>query len=237
MNRIRKILTQHWVVNLITTTVGVYLGIFATNYYAKKSAIEKTEKAFEKVRTELTENFEAFLEWDSTSRVNYEAMDFIVNNREDDGEFIMPTSEMDSIKKKYADFLVIEDSTLVQADTFKYEGSFSINIEHALLLSPGSNPAWTALKNSEYFNYLKFDCADKVENWYIFSQLSFDRRKIWFDQFFNLMRIVTTESKEEPDELMMKEILFDWQIENSLNSGAAITFDEFKEQFKDCIEY
>ncbi|MEM8525934.1 MAG: hypothetical protein AAGG68_14950 [Bacteroidota bacterium] len=238
MNRIRKLLTQHWVVNLITTTVGVYLGIFATNYYAKKSAIEKTEKAFEKVRTELVENFEAYLEWDSMSRINYEALEFIVDNKKEDGTFIMTSTQMDSVKRKYTDFLTIEDSILVELDTFQYEGSFELGLESSLLIKPSSNTAWIALKSSEYFSYLQFDCIKGIEGYYDLAQLSFVQRKKWFDMlFFDLMVKMLIDTEEEPDELFMKKLLAQWKIENALNEGIVESIPELKESLKDCIEH
>ncbi|MEL6943886.1 MAG: hypothetical protein AAFO82_14590 [Bacteroidota bacterium] len=237
MSRIKKILTQHWVVNLITTTLGVYLGIFATNYYAKKSAIEKTEKAFEKVKIELMDNFEAFVEWDSISRVNYEAFEFMVDNREEDGGFIMTSTQMDSIKKKYATFLSIEDSTLVELDTFEYEGSFDLNMNSSLLLKPSSNTAWVALKNSEYFNYLKFDCTNNIEGYYDLAQFSFIQRKKWFDMFLELKLSMLVETAQEPDELFIREFLAKWAIETELNRGVVESIHAIREEIVDCIEY
>jgi len=106
-------------VNLITITLGVYLGIFATNYYSKKSAIEKTENAFEKVRAELIENYKTFAEWDSISRISYNSVEFMVDNREEDDDFIMTITEMNRIRKKYACFFSIEDSIFIELNTFK----------------------------------------------------------------------------------------------------------------------
>lgn len=242
MNRIRKILTQHWVVNLITTTLGVYLGIFATNYYAKKSAVEKTEKAFEKVRTELLENYEAFVKWDSTSRINYDAVEFMVNSREEDGDFIMTVAEMKSNRRKYANFLSIEDSTRIALDTFKYEGSFSIDINSELLLSPGFNTAWTALKKSESFNYLEFDCAESIEVFYYAAQYSFEQRMLWYNKFVELVRMMSIGSEQVVedkigDKLFMKELLFEWKRENDFNQSIVESISESKEKLNNCIEY
>lgn len=237
-----KVLRNHWVVNLVTTTIGVYLGIFISNYYDKKSAIERTESAFDKVKIELIENYKEFVKWDSTSQANYTAVEFMVDNREEDDSFIMTTSEMDIARRKYADFLAIEDSTLIRLDTFKYTGSFEIDINSPLLLSPGSNTSWLALKSSDYFNYLDFDCINRIENFYYAFQYSFDQRILWFNKFIELVRRSSINAEPESEDtfknkLFMKELLFEWKRENDFNKSMIMPLSEFEEKLNNCIEY
>lgn len=227
---------NQWIISLITTTVGVYLGIFVSDYYAKQSAIEKTARAFERVKTELVDNHEIFLEWDSISRVNYDAFEFIMNNRADDGSFTMTATMMDSIKRKYADFLTITDSTLVELDTFRYEGSFYVGIDSPLLLAPGRHTAWMALKSADYFNYLTFDCINVIQNYYDGQQFSFEIRKRWFDKFFELFYLLKLNEDEELNETDMKRMLIDWDLENRMNTDMAVPVEEMLEALEDCLE-
>lgn len=224
---LNKLFKNNWTITLVATTLGVYLGVYINNYNTKHTEEQKAGSAFEDVLNELKDNQELLVEWDSISRQNYQFFErYNQYAQEEEDGLIMSIAEMQTFRTQFADVLTIEDSTLIQKDTFLYDATGELNFENQLVFNLQYEIAWSAIKNTEYLRYINFDCIKSIELFYNLLAISNTQRKKWIDKIM---------AGEVEDNESRMEILNNWQAENDINSKILNLFPQLEENLKECL--
>lgn len=225
--KILSILNSNWTVTLISTTVGVYLGIFMNEHYRQKAELHRADDAFEDVLSELQDNYEGLLEWDSISTQNYGFFSQLAEYIENYDEMIvqMTVGQMQQIRTAYPKFLAIEDSTLVKDSTYLYDCTFDLDFNSNLAFLQHYEIAWSSIKDTEYMRLLDFNCIKSIEFFYRMYSYSNDVRNKWMKPFFDGKNRAET----------LDEMLRDWKMENQVNQMLIQSYPEIKKILQECI--
>jgi|GEM_PF-4819201 len=225
--KILSILNSNWTVTLISTTVGVYLGIFMNEHYSQRAEQHRADDAFGDVLSELEDNYEDLLKWDSISTQNYGFFSQLAEYIEDYDEMIvqMPAGQMHQFRTQYPKFLVIEDSTFVKDSIYFYDCTFDLDFNSNLAFLPHYEIAWSSIKDTEYMRLLDFDCIKSIEFFYRMYSYSNDKRDKWMKPFFD--------GKNRAE--LLDEMLRDWKMENQINQMLIQSYPEIQKILQRCI--
>ena len=223
---IRKFLNNDWTITLVATMIGVYLGIYFNNYYNHQQQIEKKNEAFEDVLTELEDNQQLMVAWDSISRYYFEAFETLSLHMEDDSrELLILPDTMQVLQKKYNEVFTIIDSVKTTSKKFRYRISIEMDLSSQLIFIPQYEVAWRAMKNTEHLKFISFDCIKIIEMYYGLFAKSNMRREQWFESI--LKGDVETREKRE-------KILLDWRMENHINNSLIDIYNQVEGPLNAC---
>ncbi len=224
--RIRAFLNSPWTMTLISTTIGVYLGIFLNEHYATKAEQNRADLAFADVLSELEDNYEDLLEWDSISRQNFEFFNQVHPNIEDYDEMIlrMSSKKMAALQAQYPKALIIEDTDKVNDSISLYDVTFDLDFNSRLVFIQHYEIAWSSMKNTDYIHFLDFGCIKSIEFFYRMYSYSNDLRAKWLKAFFN------GESRAPT----IDQIMGEWQMENQMNQMLIDSYPEIEKILQEC---
>ncbi|WP_340066911.1 hypothetical protein [Ascidiimonas aurantiaca] len=223
---LRKFLNNDWTITLVATMIGVYLGIYFNNYYTHQQQIERKNEAFEDVLTELEDNQQLIVSWDSISRYYYAAFETLSLHMEDDRrELQIHPDTMRVLQKKYGSVFSIIDSAKAKNKEFTYNISIEMDLNSQLILIPQYEVAWEAMKSTEHLKFISFDCIKIIEMYYGLFAKSNIRRERWFESI--LKGDIETREKRE-------KILMDWRMENHINKSLIDMYNQVEGQLNNC---
>lgn len=211
---------------LISTTIGVYLGIFLNEHYATKAEQNRADLAFADVLAELEDNYEDLLEWDSMSVQNFEFFNQIRAHIEDYDEMIlrMNPRKMEQLRIQYPKALIIEDTDKVDDTTSFYDVTFDLDFNSQLVFIQHYEIAWSAMKDTDYIHFLDFSCVKSIEFFYRMYSYSNDVRSKWLTSFLNRKSSIET----------LDEVMSEWRMENQVNQMLIGSYPEIEKILAEC---
>lgn len=226
IKKIRAFLNSPWTMTLVSTTIGVYLGIFLNDRYAQKAEQERASFAFKDVLSELEDNYEGLLEWDSISRQNFDFFQEFTPYIEDYEDMVlrMNPKEMEQLRTRYPKSLAIEDSERVDDSTFLYDVTFDLDFNSQLVFIQHYEIAWSSIKDTDYIHYLDFSCIKSIEFFYRMYSYSNELRSKWIKSFFD------RDSSAET----LEQIQGSWQMENQVNQMLIESYTEIEKILEAC---
>lgn len=227
IKKIRSLLNSPWTMTLVSTTIGVYLGIFLNERYAQKAEQERAKLAFTDVLSELEDNYEGLLEWDSISRENFDFFQELTPHIENYEEMVlrMNPKEMARLSAEYPKSLVIEDSNQVDDSTYLYDVTFDLDFNSQLVFIQHYEIAWSSIKDTDYMHYLDFSCIKSIEFFYRMYSYSNELRSKWIKSFFD----------RESSAKALDQILGDWRMENQVNQMLIESYPEIEKILEKCM--
>ncbi len=224
--RIRAFLNSPWTMTLISTTIGVYLGIFLNEHYATKAEQNRAELAFADVLAELEDNYEDLLEWDSMSVQNFEFFNQIRPHIEDYDEMVlrMNPKKMEQLRIQYPKALIIEDTDKVDDTTSLYDVTFDLDFNSQLVFIQHYEIAWSAMKDTDHIHFLDFSCVKSIEFFYRMYSYSNDLRSKWLTSFLNRKSSIET----------LDEVMSEWRMENQVNQMLIGSYPEIEKILAGC---
>lgn len=219
-NFFKKVGSNPWTVTLVGTMVGAFLGIFLSNYVTNQKEINRKNDAFEVVLTELQENHQSLIQWDSISKSKFEPFKTLMNHFDfEEEEIIMTSEEMAHLKTINNEIFVLLDSTKVNDTQYYYSLELTLNFESSLILLEHGEIAWSAFKNSPYLHYLKFECIRNIDFYYKSYAKTNALRGDWFNSLLEGGFQTETE---------LSQIIQNWNLEIQLTSSLIDTFEHLE---------
>ena len=224
--RIQAFLNSPWTITLISTTIGVYLGIFLNEHYATKAEQTRANLAFTDVLSELEDNYEDLLEWDSISVQNFEFFSQLRPYIEDYDEMVlrMHPQKMIEMRDRYPKVLIIEDTNQINDSTSLYDVTFDLDFNSQLVFIQHYEIAWSSMKNTDYVHFLDFSCIKSIEFFYRMYSYSNDLRSKWLQALMNQDFSAET----------LDQILGDWRMENQMNQLLIKSYPEIEKVLEEC---
>ncbi len=210
-SRLRAWLQNDWVITLVATMVGVFVGIYLNGVYDQRKLDRSKEEALRDVQTELIDNLQILTSWDSVMSRQFVPFTQLAHFMEDaEGETIvhMRAAQMDSFQRANPDFLVIKDTEPLTEKTNRYHVEVEMDLNSPLVLLPENQLTWEAFKSTEYINHLDFGCIKYIASIYQLLAKSREHRTTWIEHL----------AKQGPFQAEdRKTILYHWRMEQSLN--------------------
>lgn len=224
--RIQAFLNSPWTITLISTTIGVYLGIFLNEHYATKAEQTRANLAFTDVLSELEDNYEDLLEWDSISVQNFEFFSQLRPYIEDYDEMVlrMHPQKMIEMRDRYPKVLIIEDTNQINDSTSLYDVTFDLDFNSQLVFIQHYEIAWSSMKNTDYVRFLDFSCIKSIEFFYRMYSYSNDLRSKWLQALMNQDFSAET----------LDQILGEWRMENQMNQLLIKSYPEIEKVLEEC---
>ncbi|NRB52603.1 MAG: hypothetical protein HRU41_33385 [Saprospiraceae bacterium] len=224
--RIQAFLNSPWTITLISTTIGVYLGIFLNEHYATKAEQTRANLAFTDVLSELEDNYEDLLEWDSISVQNFEFFSQLRPYIEDYDEMVlrMHPQKMIEMRDRYPKVLIIEDTNQINDSTSLYDVTFDLDFNSQLVFIQHYEIAWSSMKNTDYVHFLDFSCIKSIEFFYRMYSYSNDLRSKWLQALMNQDFSAET----------LDQILGEWRMENQMNQLLIKSYPEIEKVLEEC---
>lgn len=224
--RIQAFLNSPWTITLISTTIGVYLGIFLNEHYATKAEQTRANLAFTDVLSELEDNYEDLLEWDSISVQNFEFFSQLRPYIEDYDEMVlrMHPQKMIEMRDRYPKVLIIEDTNQINDSTSLYDVTFDLDFNSQLVFIQHYEIAWSSMKNTDYVHFLDFSCIKSIEFFYRMYSYSNDLRSKWIQAFMNQDFSAET----------LDQTLGEWRMENQMNQLLIKSYPEIEKVLEEC---
>lgn len=224
--RIRAFLNSPWAMTLISTTIGVYLGIFLNEHYATKAEQNRADLAFADVLSELEDNYEDLLKWDSMSVQNFAFFNQIRPHIEDYDEMVlrMNPKKMAQLEAQYPKALIIQDTDKIDDSTSLYDVTFDLDFNSQLVFIQHYEIAWSSMKDTDYIHFLDFGCVKSIEFFYRMYSYSNEVRSKWLKTFLNREGSVET----------LDQVMSEWQMENQVNQMLIDSYPEIEKILEGC---
>ncbi len=228
MQKLKSFFSNPWAITIISSTIGVYMGIFSNNYFETRSEKRDARELYSAIQEEMTFNCEALMEWDSVANHAYAFFnDFFPYIDEEEDGLKMTVEQMQQIQQKYPDDFLIEDSTLLRKDTFLYAMEVTLQLNSRLLLLPHKDQAWNSLRENAYSKYIDFTCKSTLDEFYSFHDLSNRYRSNWVNMLL--------ESLFQADDDFERRLMRNLEFEIAINS-LLLEFCSKRGEWQECIK-
>ena len=158
---LKKLFSNSWIITVSATLIGVFVALYLNQRIDAAKANEQKEVANTNILEEITSNRHNLESSLKMHRQMAETFEFLSNNTDSTGNLVTTVQTMSAFRKQHPDVILLEDSTLLQADTFHYQGELNLdfNLSHMVL----STIAWESLKSSGLTSTYNFDCLLYLE--------------------------------------------------------------------------
>lgn len=209
--RFRAWLQNDWVITLVATMVGVFVGIYLNGIYDQRKLNRSKEEALRDVQTELSDNLQLLTSWDSVMSsqfVPFAQLTNFMEDSEDETMVRMTAATMDSFQRSNLGFLVVNDAEPLTGKYNRYHVEVEMDLNSPLVLLPENQLTREAFKSTEYINHLDFGCIKYIASIYQLLAKSREHRTTWIEHL----------AKQGPFQAEdRKTILYHWRMEQSLN--------------------
>ncbi len=212
MNGRFKLLQNAWIITLSSSVIGIFIGIYLTNFFAQRQLRKDKEKAIYQVLKEISENRQTLLQYHDTLRVKYEAFTYLIPylHAETDGIVIHKDSLL-TFKERTASIVQIEALEEVSPDRIRISGEadLTLNANSTIILTGLSDVIWQVYKTTDYFSITEFQCLTTLENLYGLQENFNLDNKTFIDQFLS-KQFLTSEPgsygfKDQWERMLLKQ--------------------------------
>ncbi|WP_299521077.1 hypothetical protein [Winogradskyella sp.] len=198
----KKFLISNWFITLFSTMLGVFAGLYLSNYFEAKKFKAAQREALEMIKKEIRNNQEILIEYDSISRLKIEQVAYFFSKTKGDlssSDMLIHNDSLASFKQKTKELIDNMETEKAENsnDSLKISGDANINIQSRLIVGELSNIAWNSYKQTNYTDITNFECITDIELIY---QLQDDFNTInetLKDQFYNGYWINGKEQRDE----------------------------------------
>lgn len=207
---------KYILVELILIVTGILLAINLNNWSANRKLKSETKISIDKISEELEFNLK---ELKDVHEINSGLADFLrsLNDMKEGqkGSMRITSDELGSIRRKYADYFTVEDSTQVNDDLFDYDVQIFYQLEYAEL----NDIAWQTAQISNAINTYRYDCLKQIIEVYSFQDL--------FVEVQN--RFLNYEIMEN-----YKRFLATFQLYHKMSQDLLGRYEELKSEINNC---
>lgn len=207
-----KLLQNAWIVTLSSSVIGIFIGIYLTNFFAERQLRKDKEKAIHQVLQEISENKQTLLQYHDTLRVKYEAFSYLIPylRNKTDG-IVIHKDSLEVFKEQTASIVQIEQLEAVAPDRIRISGEadLTLNANSTIILTGLSDVIWQVYKTTDYFSITEFQCLTTLENLYELQENFNLDNKIFIDQFLS-KQFLSSESmsykfKDQWERMLLKQ--------------------------------
>lgn len=192
-----KVIHNPWFITLISTMLGIMLGIYLSNLNEKRLLLKGKNQALEKVLKELEENEEMLKGFNDTLQSKYESMSYIIPWINEDFDLIIHKDSLESFIAKSKFMFTYTGHEELPNDQLDVSGELEFYISSNLIFSDLSDIIWDAYKQMDYLSVTEFDCLTALETIYQFQQEVNVINSEWREIFFKRKFLGTEEDRSD----------------------------------------
>lgn len=209
MIRLTKILNNSWTVTLVSTMVGIILGLYITNYFEEKKLLKEKENALQQVSKELSDNLLILEEYNEILRQKYDALDYLIGNLNEELELVIHKDSVEQFVQETALIFTFENFENLDNNQVKMRGDLEFFIKSELIARNLSRIVWESYKQTNYMSVTEFDCLTEIEAIYSIQKEVNNLNAEWRDYFFKGVFMIGLEEREDFmklwNQLLMKQ--------------------------------
>lgn len=165
----KRLKESQWFMTLTSTTIGVLLGLYLTNYSADKSLKNGKEKAIQQITNELNDNEKELRKYNKALASNYNAITYVFSKLNTNFEIVISKDSLDAFKNNSKDFFDLQAIEKVNVNTIRLRGELNSQINSSLVVFKDlSDIVWKSYKQTDYMSITKFQCLTNLEGLYNF---------------------------------------------------------------------
>lgn len=180
-----KVLKSNWVVTIMSTMIGVVIGLYLTNYNESQKLNKAQQTAFEMVKQELNKNHETLIAYDSISTNTYHNATYVFSQVNNDFKIVIHKAsipEFETNSKGIMNNVVFEALPEVE-DSVRVRGEMNLNLNSKLALIDLNNVIWESYKQTDFLNVTNFECVTALEELYQFQDTHNSLNRRWMNEF------------------------------------------------------
>jgi len=225
---ISKFLTNDWVITIISTMVGVIVGLYLTNYNEDQKLKNAQQKAFDMVTKELKKNKDVLTVYDSICDIAYQKSSYVFSLMTTNKELFIPKDSIEIFKKLSKGMIndiTIEETT--KKDSVRIRGEMDLTLTSKLAVLDLNHVIWESYKQTNFLNATNFECVIQLEELYQFQ----DNYNEVNRRFVNML----TEGVFLKGESQLNEFMMLWNKVITMNKALLNVYDNYTENPIDCI--
>lgn len=184
MKRISKITNSDWTITLVSTMLGIFLGLYFTNIFENRKLINAKENALEQVHNELTDNKNLLDEYYAITNEKFKSITKFLTFVNEDGELITHKDSLNSFKENSKSIFEYVESEPLDGGQIKIKGSLNLSIESMLLAKKLSHIVWDSYKQTNFMTVTPFECLTGIEPIYELQNEVNDLNAKWKETFY-----------------------------------------------------
>ncbi len=165
-NRLFSIFTGNGFITFTSTIIGVFVGIYLTDFYNRQSQLKARDDAFKQVSKEISTNADLLKDYRDTLQISFERLNYFNTKLNNDLKIIIHKDSLLVFKNKLKGVLTVENTALHNSDSIQVRGDLNLNINSNLILFDLQTVIWSTFKQTDYLSLTPFDCISNIESIY-----------------------------------------------------------------------
>lgn len=190
MSRLRRFFSNDWTITLVSTMIGIMLGLYITNFFEHRNLVSAKKKALIQVRTELDDNASVLKEYHDTLSTKFEALSHIFQYLNEDMKLVVPMDSLDSVKKHTKAVFTFEGFGKLPGNQLELKGDLEVYLSSPLMFRDLSKTVWESYKQMEYLSVTKFECMTSIEGLYSMQEEVDEVNYAWKEMFYEGMDFI-----------------------------------------------
>lgn len=166
LKRIFKIFSSNGLITFTSTILGVFIGIYVTDFYNRQSQLKARNDAFEQVEKEISNNTRLLIDYRDTLKVSFDRLKYFNSKLSDEFQIIIHKDSLPNFKRRLTSVLVVEKTMPIGNDSLRVSGDFNLNIKSNLVVFDLQTVIWNTFKQTNYLSLTPFTCISNIEKIY-----------------------------------------------------------------------
>ena len=197
MNKISKFLSNDWTVTIVSTMLGIIIGLYITNYFEEKKLLKGKESALKQVSKELSDNNTILLDYHKVLKEKHQSFSNVIKVLNQDMELIIHTDSLENFKAQTKSVFAYSSNEPIANGQIKISGDLNLNVESQLLVRDLSHIIWDSYKQTNFLSVTKFKCVTELELVYTLQSDVDSLNKKWKDSIFKGMSFLSDPSQRD----------------------------------------
>lgn len=165
-NRLSNIINNQWTITIVSTMVGILIGLFLTRHFEKRAQAVAQQEAMAQVFQEIEENTVLLEKHYQVMQSSYTSMDYLFSKVDDNTALVMHKDSVAQFRAATAGIFTFTGEEPLPDNMRRIRGDMNLDIESALIARDLSDIVWTSYKQTAYLSITPFKCLTGIEAMY-----------------------------------------------------------------------
>lgn len=196
-NKFFRLLNSNWTVTLLSTMIGIILGLYLTNLFQESVLLKEKAKALVQVVEELENNEKTLETYQKSLSAGFQSLNYFLTKLNEGGEIVIPKDSISSFERNAGPFFTLDSTEIRDAQNVVIRGDYDLNIQSPLMVRGLSDVVWKAYKQAGFIGATQFKCLRDLETVYSLQEEVDQVNAVWRNAFWQgrFMKDIRTRSE------------------------------------------